>query len=251
MAIKAFVFDAYGTLYDVQSVAAATEAAFPGRGDAITQIWRLKQLEYSWLRSMMGRYEDFGVVTRELLRYTLDVLGLAADPAVFETIVRAYNELTPYPDAEDALRSLASYRLAILSNGSPAMLDALVLHSGFDQYLEAVISADAARAYKPDPRVYALVRERLGVAPEEVMFVTGNGFDTAGAASFGFRVARIERVSAAAIRVELGGGAAIGPAGMFRALRMRKEAVGGAPDVVVGSLGELASVGNFVRPTTE
>ena len=238
--IKAVVFDAYGTLYDVQSVAAATEAAFPGHGDVITQIWRLKQLEYSWLRSLMGRYEDFGVVTRESLRYALETLGLTTEPAVFERVVGAYETLTPYSDAAAALSSLGAYRLAILSNGSPSMLDALVRHSRFDRYLEAVISVDAARAYKPDPRAYALVGPRLGVAPSEVAFVTGNGFDTAGAAGFGFRVVRVERVPAAALRAELRGGAAIGPAGMFRALRMRPEAIGFGPDAVVGTLGELA-----------
>jgi 2-haloacid dehalogenase len=249
MAVKAFVFDAYGTLYDVQSVAAATEAAFPGHGTTITPIWRLKQLEYAWLRSMMGRYEDFGVVTRESLRYTLDTLGLAADASVFETIVGAYETLTPYPDAEESLGLLKSYRLAILSNGSPPMLDALVRHSGFDRYLEAVISADAAGAYKPDPRVYALVEERLGLAPREVVFVTGNGFDTAGAASFGLRVARIERVASAALTEELAGGAPIGPAGMFRALRMRSEALGFGPDVVVGSLRDLVGAVQTLNDT--
>ena len=119
------------------------------------------------------------------------------------------------------------------------MLDALVRNSGFDSYLEAVISIDANRAYKPDPRAYELVQERLGVLPEEVLFVSSNGFDVAGAKSFGFKVARIERVSPDALRRELAGGAPIGPATMFRALRMQTEALGYVPDVVVGSLLEL------------
>src|ERR1700733_13149490 len=129
MAIKAFVFDAYGTLYDVQSVGAATEAAFPGHGDYITQVWRLKQLEYTWLRSLMRRYEDFRTVTRDSLGYTLGTIGLTADAALLDRIVDAYNRLAPYPEAADALLSLGGFRLAILSNGSPDMLDALVRNS--------------------------------------------------------------------------------------------------------------------------
>lgn len=242
MTIKAIVFDAYGTLYDVQSVARATEEAFPGSGDYITQVWRLKQLEYSWLRSVMGRYHDFRAVTRESLTYTLGTLGVEADPAVFDRIIDAYNTLSPYAEAEQAVGNLSDYRLAILSNGSPDMLDALVRNSGFDRYLEAVISVDAKKTYKPDPRAYELIQERMGVRPEEVVFVSSNGFDVAGAKSFGFKVARIERVSPAALRQELASGAPIGPATMFRALRMQTEALGYQPDAVIGSLLELPGI---------
>src|ERR1700712_500503 len=112
MTVKAFVFDAYGTLYDVQSVHRAIDAAFPGHGDYITQIWRLKQLEYTWLRSLMRRYEDFRVVTRDSLRYTLGTIGLTADSALLDRIVDAYNQLSPYPEAAEALASLGDYRLA-------------------------------------------------------------------------------------------------------------------------------------------
>ena len=236
MTIKAIVFDAYGTLYDVQSVATVTDAAFPGRGDYITQVWRLKQLEYAWLRAIMGHYENFRTVTRESLTYTLGTLGLEADTALFDRIVEAYNTLSPYPEAEQALSQLAQYRLAILSNGSPDMLDALVRNSGLDRYLEAVISVDAKKAYKPNPAAYELIEERLGVRPDEVLFVSSNGFDVAGAKSFGCKVARIERVTPAALRQELESGAPIGPATMFRALRMQTEALGYALDAVVSSL---------------
>ena len=239
MAIKAFVFDAYGTLYDVQSVGAATEAAFPGHGDYITQVWRLKQLEYTWLRSLMRRYEDFRAVTRDALGYTLGTIGLTADAALLDRIADAYNRLAPYPEAADALLSLGGFRLAILSNGSPDMLDALVRNSGFDRYLEAVISVDAKRAYKPDPRAYALVRERLGVEPREVVFVSSNGFDVAGASSFGFKVVRIERVTPDALRQELSRGEPVGAAAMFRALRTQSEVLGLGPDAVVSSLRAL------------
>ena len=234
--IKAVVFDAYGTLYDVQSVASAIEAAFPGHGEYITQVWRLKQLEYTWLRSLMGRYTDFRAVTQESLCYTLSTLGLSADDALLDRIVDAYNTLSPYPEVAEALGALSQYPLAILSNGSPDMLEALVRNSGFDRHLKAVISVDAKQAYKPDPRAYELVQERLGVRPEEVVFVSSNGFDVAGAASFGFKVARIERVTRDQLRTELASGAAIGPATLYRALRSQTETLDHAPAAVIDSL---------------
>jgi 2-haloacid dehalogenase len=238
MPIKAIVFDAYGTLYDVASIGAAIEAVFPGRAEVVTAIWRIKQLEYSWLRTMMGRWEDFRSVTRDSLRYTLDTLGLRADARSLDELVAAQDRLLPYPDAEQALAALSGYRLAILSNGSQPMLDALVGSSGLDRYLEAVISVDPAQAFKPDPRAYALVQQRLGVAPAEVAFVTGNGFDTAGAGSFGFKVVRVERFSTHAIKQELSA-TTPDPAAMFRALRMRLERIGFEPDCVVASLAAL------------
>ena len=248
MTIKAVVFDAYGTLYDVQSVARVTDAAFPGHGDYITQIWRLKQLEYTWLRSMMGQYEDFWTITQDSLAYTLATLGLQADTALFARIAEAYNQLTPYADAKAALAALSGYRLAIFSNGSPAMLSALVAHSGLTDLVPTVISVDAARAFKPDPRTYALVEQALGVPPAEVLFVSSNGFDISGAKSFGFNVARIERVSAEALRAELTTGAP-GPAGMFKALRTQVERIGFAADFVIGSLGDLPGLLlGFARP---
>ncbi len=240
--IKAIVFDAYGTLYDVQSVAARTEEAFPGRGGYITQVWRMKQLEYTWLRSMMGRYEDFWAVTRESLAYTLATLGIAADEPAVERIAQAYNTLTPYPDAEGTLERLAGHRLAILSNGSPAMLAALVRHSGLERFLEATISVDPKRAYKPDPSTYTLVEERLGVAPNEVAFVSSNGFDVAGAKSFGFKVVRIERVAPAVLREAIAASGSIGPATMFKALRTQLEACGEPADVTISSLHQLPDV---------
>jgi 2-haloacid dehalogenase len=236
MTIKAVVFDAYGTLYDVQSVAAVTEAAFPGHGEYITQIWRLKQLEYSWLRSLMRDYADFRTVTRDSLSYTIGTLGLDAEPALIERVVAAYDSLSPYPEAAEALGRLAGYRRAILSNGSPDMLDALVRNTGLDRHLEAVISVDARKVYKPDPRAYELVQDRLGVSPDQVVFVSSNGFDVAGARRFGFKVARIERVAPALLRQDLTGGGAIGPATMFRALRTQTEVLGLAPGAVVDQL---------------
>lgn len=242
MTIKAFVFDAYGTLYDVQSVAAATEAALPGYGSYITQVWRLKQLEYTWLRSLMRRYESFTTVTRESLGYTLRTLGLQPDAEVMEGLVEAYNHLSPYPEAREALEALKGYRLAILSNGSPDMLGALARNSGLDQHLEAVLSVDPKRVFKPDPRAYELVEESLGVKPGEVVFVSSNGFDVSGAASFGFKVARIERVTPATLTGELTGGGAIGPATMFKALRTQPEAFAYQAGYTIGSLLDLVTI---------
>jgi 2-haloacid dehalogenase len=236
MTIKAFVFDAYGTLYDVQSVSRVINAAFPDHSDYVTQVWRLKQLEYSWLRSLMGRYEDFLTVTRESLDYTLGTLCLEADEALIGRLIHAYENLSPYPEAKQALTALKDRRRAILSNGSPGMLDALVRNTGLDGYLDAVISVDTKKVFKPDPRAYELVQERLGVRPEEVVFVSSNGFDVAGARGFGFKVVRIERVSPASLRSELLSVAPIGPAAMFRALRMQAETLGLPPHAVVDSL---------------
>jgi 2-haloacid dehalogenase len=240
--IKAFVFDAYGTLYDTQSVAAAIASTFPRYGDYITQTWRIKQLEYSWLRTLMGTYADFRTVTREALAYTLGTIGISLDERRLNELTDAYNRLQPYPDTRAALEALHDYRLAILSNGSPQMLEALVGNSGLGPLLEAVISIDSKRVFKPHPRAYELVEERLGLAPTEVMFVSSNGFDVSGAKHFGFPVARIARLSKPALRSELEANAVIGPATMFKALRTQQEEHGAPADVVVSSLSELAAV---------
>lgn len=239
--IRAIVFDAYGTLYDVQSVEGVTNEAFPGHGEFITQVWRLKQLEYTWLRSMMGVYEDFWTVTKDSLAFTLTTLGLQADTALFERIAEAYNSLASYPEAVPALRSLSRYHRAILSNGSPEMLHALVRNSGLEPVIETIISVDAKKVFKPDPRAYALVEEETGFRPENVLFVSSNGFDISGAKSFGFHVARIERITPASLRKELQGGQ-IGPLTMFKALRTQAENLGFPPDFVVNSLSGLPAL---------
>jgi 2-haloacid dehalogenase len=238
MPIKAFVFDAYGTLYDVQSISTAVEETFPGRSETITQIWRLKQLEYSWLRTLMHRFEDFRTVTRDSLVYTLQILGLPADPDAMDRLVAAYDHLTPYPDAAETLSALKPHRRAILSNGSQPMLGALVRDTGLDRHLDAVISIDAVRAFKPDPRAYALIEQRLGIQPSEVMFVTSNGFDVAGACACGFNVARIVRVTPEALRQELTT-KAIGASAFYRALRSQAEMLDQPPTHELNSLRDL------------
>src|SRR4051812_11290881 len=179
--IAAVVFDAYGTLFDIQSVASVTEEAFPGYGEIISQIWRIKQLEYTWLRSLMRRYQDFSIVTRESLAYTLKALGLNNDADVFERILEKYLHLDLYPDAAATLAAMQGCKLAILSNGSPAMLEALVRNSGLAGVLDATISIDPQKIFKPSPEAYALIESTLGVKPAEVLFVSSNPWDACGA----------------------------------------------------------------------
>lgn len=237
MPIRACVFDAYGTLYDVQSVFGAVERACPGRGVLVTQLWRLKQLEYTWLRSTMDAYQDFAVVTHDSLVFALRAAGVDPAPTLVAGLADAYLHLDPYPEALAALAALAPLRCAILSNGSPAMLDALVANSGLAPLLRAVISVDPTRAFKPNPRCYALVEPALGVAPADVLFVSSNGFDVAGAKRFGFRVAWIRR----------GGGPGICPpdadaSRLFTALRANPEELGFDADRVLSALTELPSL---------
>lgn len=242
MAIKAVVFDAYGTLYDVQSVAAITDEAFPGYGDLITQIWRIKQLEYSWLRSLMGRYEDFSVITRESLNYTLRILGLSFDAKVFERVMDKYVHLDLYPDARQALGALKGRKLAILSNGSSGMLNALVKNTGLDAVLDATISIDSKRIFKPSPQAYTLVEERLGVKPADVLFVSSNPWDAIGAKAFGLNVAWIERVTPEAMALLCQKSDVVAPLTMFKAIRMQMDEMGLQPDHRIGTLTDLSKL---------
>ena len=242
MTIKAVVFDAYGTLYDIQSVAAVTEEAFPGYGEIITQIWRIKQLEYTWLRSLMRRYQDFSVITRESLAYTLRVLGLKSDPAAFERIMDKYLHLDLYPDAVAALAAMRDRKLAILSNGSPAMLNALVANSGLDRVLDATISVDSRRIFKPAPEAYTLIESTLGVAPAEVLFISSNPWDACGAKAFGLNVAWIERVTPEAMAQLCVRNDVVAPLTMFKAIRTQMDELGLAPDHRIRALSELPAL---------
>jgi 2-haloacid dehalogenase len=240
--IKAVVFDAYGTLYDIQSVAAVTEEALPGYGEIITQIWRIKQLEYSWLRSLMRRYEDFSVITRDSLAYTLKVLGLKHDSGAFERIMDKYLHLDLYPDATATLAALHGRKLAILSNGSTGMLDALVRNSGLDRVLDATISIDSKRIFKPSPDAYSLIEERLGVPPAEVLFVSSNPWDACGAKAFGLNVAWIERVTPEAMALACVRNDLIAPLTLFKAIRTQMDELGLKPDYRIRTLAELPAL---------
>jgi 2-haloacid dehalogenase len=227
MTIRALVFDAYGTLYDVQSVQAQAETLCPGKGEVITHVWRLKQLEYTWLRSLLQEYEDFWAVTRASLDFALRAAGVEPNDAICGALMENYLHLDPYPEAREALAALAGRKLAILSNGTPRMLQKLVRNSGLNRWIEAAISIDGVRTYKPHRSCYALVEPVLEVPKEEVLFVSSNSFDVVGAKAFGFKVAWIRR----------SGGS--GPATMFGMLRGRAEELGHAPDHVVSALSEL------------
>ena len=185
---KALVFDAYGTLFDVHSVTRLADSIFPGRGPALSQAWRTKQLEYTWLRSLMGRYDDFNAVTADSLDWALESLGLAAAPEARAALIRAYRTLSMFPEVRGTLERLGGRRpLAILSNGHPDMLDAVVDHNELRVFFgDRVYSVHEAGVFKPDPRVYALACAGLELPAESIGFVSSNGWDAAGARSFGF-----------------------------------------------------------------
>lgn len=242
MTVKAVVFDAYGTLYDVQSVASVTEDAFPGYGEIITQVWRIKQLEYSWLRSLMRRYQDFAAVTHDSLSYTLRSLGLNYDAETFEGIVAKYLQLDLYPDALASLAAMKDRKLAILSNGSPDMLDTLVRNSGLDRVLDATISVDANKVFKPSPEAYALIESTLKVPPADVLFISSNPWDVCGAKSFGLNVAWIERVTPEAMALACVESDVLPPLTMFKAIRTQMDELGFAPDHRIRALAELPAL---------
>ena len=194
MPIRGYIFDAYGTLFDVHSVVDAG-AAITADPAALSALWRQKQLEYTWLRSLMGRYEDFWAITEAALRYAVRRLEIHASEAQLRTLMDAYLHLACFPDVRSALTGLRGPR-AILSNGAPAMLEAAVRSSGLTPLLDHVISVDRVRTYKPAPAVYALGPETLGIPAAELLFVSSNAWDVAGAKSFGYRVAWCNRLGA-------------------------------------------------------
>jgi 2-haloacid dehalogenase len=180
MPIKGLIFDAYGTLYDVQSVQAKTEELCPGKGNLITQIWRLKQLEYTWLQTSLQDYRDFTFLTQASLEFALRAAGIEPSERTTKALFEKYLDLDPYPEAKEALGALkrrGGLKLAILSNGSTAMLTALVKNSGLDAFLDATISVDGARKFKPHPDCYALVEKTLALRKDDVMYVSSNSFD--------------------------------------------------------------------------
>ena len=204
--LDALVFDAYGTLFDVHSVAARCEQLFPGKGRVLSQLWRSKQLEYTWLRSLMQRYVDFNCVTADALKVACQSLELVYTEAALTELNQAYRTLQPFDDALDALRALRemhpSPRTAILSNGAPEMLNAVVRHNHLNAWLDAVLSVDTVGVFKPDPKVYQLAVNKLQIAPSRIGFVSSNGWDAAGAKAFGLTVFWVNRANAP--RDELG-----------------------------------------------
>ncbi len=218
--IKALVFDAYGTLFDVHSVISACDQSFPGHGAALSQAWRAKQLEYTWLRSLMGRYKDFWQVTESALAFACMSLGLSCPPDMRAKLMETYLHLDPFPEVQEALRALSDYSLAILSNGSPRMLRAAVESADLKGIFSRIISVDEARIYKPSPRVYRLAPQKLHVATSAIGFISANFWDIAGAKAFGFHTYWVNRSKAPA------------------------EELGLVPDATLSSLADLVDILN-------
>ena len=196
--MNALAFDAYGTLFDVFSVTSLCEQMFPGKGIALATMWRSKQLQYTLLRSMMGRYADFRRVTEDALVYTARALNLGLTVDHRHRLMDAYMTLAAFPDVKPGLEQLkrAGLRLAILSNGEPEMLQSAARSAGIADFLDAVISADEVKTFKPNPRVYELASAHLGVATSSIGFVSSNSWDISGAASAGLTTFWIQRAAA-------------------------------------------------------
>jgi 2-haloacid dehalogenase len=215
---SAVVFDAYGTLFDVASVARACAELTP-QPDALVTLWRAKQLEYSWLRALIGpaAYVDFWTITADALDFAAERLNQTLSDADRKRALRGWLDVSAYADVGSTLEALhaGGRRCAILSNGSPSMLEQALQHARLAERLDAVLSVDAVRVYKPHPRVYQMATEALSVAPSELLFVSSNGWDAAGAAAYGLPVAWVNRGMAP------------------------EERLGFTPDLTVSDLGEL------------
>jgi len=214
--IRACVFDAYGTLFDFASAAASCADVLGDKAARLTALWRDKQLAYSWLRAVQGRHDDFWQVTGDALDFAMEALGIA-HPALRERLMAVYLRLALFPEVGDTLRRLrqGGMRMAILSNGSPAMLAPLVENAGIGGLLDAVISVEEAGVYKPHPKVYQLAVDRLGVPAGEIAFLSSNGWDAHAASAFGMRVVWCNRYG------------------------QRPERLPGKPDREIASLAEL------------
>lgn len=214
--IKACVFDAYGTLFDVHSAVGKHRRRLGDMADHVSMLWRTKQLEYTWLRSLMGHHADFWQVTRNALDFAFDMHGVN-DSDLHRDLMEAYLKLDCYPEVPEALSTLKSrgFKLAILSNGTPAMLDAAVRNSSIENLIEKNFSVEEVGIFKPDPRVYQIAVDGLGVNPDEVVFQSSNAWDASGASVFGFKVAWVNRFG------------------------QRKERLPGQPDIEIQTLIEL------------
>jgi 2-haloacid dehalogenase len=192
--IKACVFDAYGTLFDVHSAVGKHRARLGDVADQVSGVWRTKQLEYTWLRSLMGRHADFWQVTRDALEFAFEMHAVK-DSELSADLMEAYLQLTCYPEVPEALAELKKrgFQIAILSNGTPAMLEAAVKNSRLEEVIPQIFSVETAGVFKPDPRVYQIAVDELSLKAEEIVFQSSNAWDAAGAAAFGLKVAWINR----------------------------------------------------------
>lgn len=215
--IQACVFDAYGTLFDIHSPIAKIAGRLGDSALEFSKLWRQKQLEYTWLRSLMREHADFGQVTRDALDYSLEVFG-HTDTELRDDLMQLYLRLDAYPDARICLETLSrrSLRRAILSNGTPDMLTEAVDFAGLSNLIDEIISVEEVGTFKPDPKVYARALHRLDIQePSAVFFVSANPWDAQAAAQFGFRVARVDRFG------------------------LRDDNIPGRPEIVLKSLAEV------------
>src|SRR5664279_5257531 len=217
--IKACVFDAYGTLFDLGAAARKCHDVLGDDIDKLTVLWRDKQLQYTWLRVAQGRHADFWQVTGDALDFSLETLGIER-PGLRERLMTLYLTLDPFPEVPDVLRRLkaAGMRTAILSNGSPKMLDAIVKAAKLDTLLDAVLSVEEVGVYKPHPKVYQLAVDRLGVSASAISFQSSNAWDAYAASAFGMKVVWCNRYA------------------------QRHERLPGSPDYEITSLAELPAL---------
>jgi 2-haloacid dehalogenase len=192
--IKACVFDAYGTLFDVHSAVGKYIDRLGDVSEQISSLWRTKQLEYTWLRGLMKKHADFWQVTQNALDYVLDIYNIR-DKQLRSDLMNAYLELECYSEVPDTLEKLKDEgrQIAILSNGSPAMLEAVVKSSGLEKLVQIILSVEMVGIFKPDPAVYQLAVDQLGIKAAEILFMSSNAWDAVGATAFGLRVAWINR----------------------------------------------------------
>ena len=213
MTPRAIVFDAYGTLFDVRAVVLQQARQIDADVDTLARLWRQRQLEYTWLLSLMGHYEDFWSVTHSALHSSCRQLRIELSAGGRDALLKSYLSAPLFPEVTSALEALKRFTLAILSNGSPDMLAAAVRNSGLDSTMAEVISVDRVKVYKPSPRAYALGVETLRLPPEDMLFVSSNWWDIWGAKTFGYSVCWCNRSG---------------------------EAIECAPDLVVTSLDQIA-----------
>ena len=192
--ISACVFDAYGTLFDVHTAALGCRDALGDKADALSDLWRTKQLQYTWLRSLMGDFVDFWHVTGEALDFAMATFDFD-DAALRTRLMELYLNLDCYPEAPSMLNAMkaADLKTAILSNGSMTMLESAVANANLLDHFDSLLSVDKLRTYKPDPRVYQMAVDHLNVPADQICFLSSNGWDVAGAAHFGFRVVWVNR----------------------------------------------------------
>ena len=217
--IKACVFDAYGTLFDVHSAVGKHRERLGDNADRVSAVWRTKQLEYTWLRSLMGQHADFWQVTQDALDYAFDMHSLE-DADLRKDLIEAYLKLDCYPEVPAALAELKNrgFEIAILSNGTPTMLEAAVKNSGLAELVPKMFSVEQVGIFKPDPRVYQIAADELNVKPQEIVFQSSNAWDAAGAAAYGFKVAWVNRFG------------------------QSPERLPGRPDVEIGDLSKLPAL---------